>query len=41
MEIERPELARLRDWYERLSARPAYRTHVMVSYDDLRGRPAK
>ena len=36
MEIERPRLDRLRDWYERLKARPAYSTHVMVSYDDLR-----
>ena len=38
MEIERPELKHLGDWHDRLSARPAYRTHVMVSYDDLRAR---
>ncbi len=36
MEIERPELKHLGDWYKRLSARPAYRAHVMVSYDELR-----
>ena len=24
--------------YERLKARPAYRTHVMIPFDDLRGR---
>lgn len=28
--IERPELPRLRAWYERLLLRPAYRTHVAV-----------
>jgi glutathione S-transferase len=37
MEIERPELKHLRDWYERLRDRPAYPAHVMISYDDLRG----
>lgn len=36
MEIERPDLAHLRDWYDRLRARPAYPAHVMISYDDLR-----
>jgi glutathione S-transferase len=25
-------------WYRRLQARPAYREHVMISYDELRGR---
>ena len=35
MEIERPDLKYLRDWHDRLAARTAYRTHVMVSYDDL------
>jgi glutathione S-transferase len=37
MPIERPGLATLRAWYERLSARPAYRQHVMVSFEELRG----
>jgi glutathione S-transferase len=26
--IERPELPRLRQWYERLGERPGFRTHV-------------
>jgi glutathione S-transferase len=38
LEIERPDVPNVRAWYERLSARPAYREHVMVSYEDLRGR---
>jgi glutathione S-transferase len=29
-EIERPELTHLRAWYERLSERPAFQTHVML-----------
>jgi len=37
MPIERPGLAAIRGWYERLLARPAYRTHVMVSFEELRG----
>ncbi len=37
MAIERPVLPNLRGWYERLMARPAYRTHVMVSFEELRG----
>jgi glutathione S-transferase len=36
LEIERPERAGLRAYYERLVARPAYREHVMVPYDELR-----
>ncbi len=36
IEIERRERASLRAYYERLAARPAYRAHVMVSYDELR-----
>ena len=30
MELERPELASLRAWYDRLTARPAFRQHVML-----------
>lgn len=29
-DIERPELANLRAWYERLSTRPAFQNHVML-----------
>jgi glutathione S-transferase len=36
IEIERRERPSLRAYYERLVARPAYREHVMVSYDELR-----
>ncbi len=30
--IERPELANVEAWYERLTARPIYRKHVMIEY---------
>ena len=36
--IERPAIPNVKAWYERLKQRPAYREHVMVSFDDLRGR---
>ena len=36
LDIERRERAGLRSYYERLVARPAYREHVMVPYDELR-----
>ena len=36
LEIERPELPNVEAWYARLRQRPAYREHVMVSYEDLR-----
>ena len=35
--LERPALPNVEAYYERLKARPAYREHVMVSYDDLKG----
>lgn len=38
LEIERPALPHVEAWYRRLAARPAYRTHVMVPFDELRGR---
>jgi glutathione S-transferase len=34
--FERPDHPALKAYYERLSVRPAYREHVMVSYDALR-----
>lgn len=34
--VERPDHPALRRYYDRLAARPAYREHVMVSYEDLR-----
>lgn len=38
LEIERPALPHVEAWYQRLQSRPAYREHVMVPYDELRGR---
>ena len=36
LEIERWERPRLGAYYQSLVARPAYREHVMVPYDELR-----
>lgn len=36
IDIARPELPALRAYYDRLTSRPAYRTHVMLPYDELR-----
>jgi len=36
LEIERRERDKLHSYYERLVARPAYREHVMIPYDELR-----
>jgi glutathione S-transferase len=33
-----PELKNIEAWYARLKERAAYREHVMVSYEELRGR---
>jgi glutathione S-transferase len=38
LEIERPSVPHVDAWYERLTARPAYRKHVMVPFGDLFGR---
>lgn len=38
LDIERPHVPHVEAWYERLKARPAYRTHVTIPFDDLRGR---
>ena len=40
LEIERPALPNVEAWYRRLAERPAYRTHVMIPFEDLRGRLA-
>lgn len=37
MEIDRPALSHLHDWYKRLRERPAFRDHVMISFEELRG----
>lgn len=36
MEIERPPFPAVRAYYDRMTARDAYATHVMVNYDSLR-----
>jgi glutathione S-transferase len=38
LEIELPSLPKIDAWYRRLQDRSAYRTHVMVAFDELRGR---
>jgi len=38
LEIERPRLPNVEAWYRRLQERPAYRAHVMVPFEELRGR---
>ena len=38
MGISVPKLPHVEDWYARLKERPAYREHVMVSYEELCGR---
>lgn len=38
LDIPHPPLPRVRAWYDRLQARPAYREHVMVPFGELRGR---
>ena len=40
IEIERPSLPHVEAWYRRLADRPAYRAHVMRSFEELRGRLA-
>jgi glutathione S-transferase len=38
LEIDRPNVPNVEAWYARLKERPAYREHVMVPFDDLKGR---
>jgi len=38
LDIDRPALPNVETWYARLQEREAYRTHVMVPFDDLYGR---
>lgn len=40
MEIDRPAMPGVENWYRRLQERPAFRRAVMVSYDELVGRLA-
>ena len=38
LDIERPDVPNVAAWYRRLQDRPAFREHVMVPFDELRGR---
>lgn len=38
LEIDRPNMSNVEAWYARLKERPAYREHVMVPFDELKGR---
>ena len=38
LDLERPRIPHVEAWYQRLTARPAYREHVMVPFAELRGR---
>ena len=38
LDIPRPKLPNIERWYRALADRPAYREHVMVSYEDLRAK---
>lgn len=38
LDIRRPQLPHIEAWYARLQQRPAYREHVMVSFEELRAR---
>ena len=38
LDIERPSVPNVETWYRRLRDRSAYRMHVMIPFDELRGR---
>lgn len=38
LDIERPTIPNVEAWYLRLKERPAYREHVMIPFDEMRGR---
>lgn len=38
LEITRPALPAVERWYEGLQQRPAFRSHVMIPFEELRGR---
>jgi glutathione S-transferase len=40
LDIDRPSLPHVERWYQRLQERSSYRAHVMVPFDELRGRLA-
>ena len=38
LDIERPPLPQVERWYRTLRQRPAFAEHVMIPFDELRGR---
>ena len=38
LDIERPQLANVEQWYGKLRERLAFRTHIMIPFGELRGR---
>jgi hypothetical protein len=38
LEIERPALPQVERWYRTLQQRPVFRDHVMIPFEELRGR---
>lgn len=40
LEIDRPKTPNVEAWYARLRDRPAYREHVMIPFDEMKGRLA-
>jgi glutathione S-transferase len=38
LDIERPPLPHLERWYRTLQERAAFRSHVMIPFEELRGR---
>jgi glutathione S-transferase len=40
LDIPRPDIPNVQAWYGRLSERDSYRDHVMIPFDDLKGRLA-
>lgn len=39
LDIERPEVPHVEAWRRRLEARPSYREHVMIPFDELKEKP--
>jgi glutathione S-transferase len=38
LDIDRPQLSQVERWYQTLQQRPAFREHVMIPFEELRGR---
>ena len=38
LEIEHPDVPHVRAWYERLQERAGYRAHVMLPFEDMKGK---